>query len=142
MLEHYRKLENLYLRAPCNDYYKPKIKISERASEIIIPVDKKMYHAAGAVHGSVYFKILDDAAFFAASSLVNDVYLLTASFEIRLIKPVFNGHLRAQGSVTKTSSRLFLAESVLMNDADELIARGSGSFMKSPLALTPQVGYR
>jgi hypothetical protein len=30
------------------------------------------FHAAHAVHGSVYFKALDDAAFFAVASLVQE----------------------------------------------------------------------
>ncbi len=140
--EHYRKLERLYLSAPCNEYYTPEIRISEGAAEIVIRVSRKMYHAAGAVHGSVYFKALDDAAFFAVNSLVSDAYVLTASFDLRFVKPISEGKIKAQGKVIKTSSRLFVAESILMNDGDEVIARGSGSFMKSRIALSPEVGYR
>jgi len=67
--EHYRKLENLYASAPINAFYLPVMHISEGAAEIEIEVSHKLFHAAHVVHGSVYFKMLDDAAFFAANSL-------------------------------------------------------------------------
>ena len=35
-----------------------------------MPIKKDYFHALEAIHGSVYFKILDDAAFFAAQSVV------------------------------------------------------------------------
>lgn len=34
-------------------------------AEVSIEVGRELFHASGAVHGSVYFKLLDDAAFFA-----------------------------------------------------------------------------
>ena len=36
-----------------------------------------MFHTAGAAHGTLFFKMLDDAAFYAANSLVTDRFLLT-----------------------------------------------------------------
>ena len=65
---HFRKLEQTYLAAPTNQYYKPRVHIAEGEAEIVITVDPRFYHAADAVHGSVYFKALDDAAFFAVNS--------------------------------------------------------------------------
>jgi acyl-coenzyme A thioesterase PaaI-like protein len=78
--EHYRTLEKMYASAPCNGYYAPEIHVSHGNAEVVIPVQPKFFHAAGATHGSVYFKALDDAAFFAVSSLVTDVFALTVSF--------------------------------------------------------------
>ena len=141
-LDHYRKLERLYRGAPCNEYYSPEIRISEGTAEVSIRILRKMHHGFGGVHGSVFFKLLDDAAFFAVSSLVRDVHVLTAAFEVRLIKSVSEGVLCAQGKITKSSRRLFIAQSVLMNDANELVARGSGSFVKSRIALNEEAGYR
>jgi acyl-coenzyme A thioesterase PaaI-like protein len=67
---HFRKLENMYLGAPISRLYQPTIRISEGLAEIAIPVAPAFFHAAGALHGSVYFKVLDDACFFAVASLV------------------------------------------------------------------------
>jgi len=70
---HFVALENMYLAAPINAFYRPRIDVSDAEATIEIEVSKKLFHAADAVHGLVYFKMLDDAAFFAANSLERDV---------------------------------------------------------------------
>ncbi len=95
-----------------------------------------MHHAAGALHGSVYFKLLDDAAFFAANSLESKVFLLTASFNVHLIRPVSEGRITAHGRLTERTSRLFFAESKLKDAAGRLIGAGSGTFARSKIVLS------
>ena len=65
--DHYRKLERMYLSAPVNDivYKGITIEISDGKAELSLQIDPKFFHAANAIHGSVYFKMLDDAAFIA-----------------------------------------------------------------------------
>ena len=89
----------------------------------------------------VYFKLLDDAAFFSVNSLVRDVFVLTVSFNIYLTRPVSAGELKASGRVVHRSRRLFLAESELVNGEGQEVARGSGVFMPSTIALSPELGY-
>jgi uncharacterized protein (TIGR00369 family) len=139
--EHFRKLERMYHGAPINRIYQPTIRIANGTAEIRMPVKPELFHAAHALHGSVYFKALDDAAFFAVSSLVADVFVLTASYNIYLTRPVTEGMLQASGRVVHRSRTLFLAEAELVDDEQRQVARGSGSFMRSTIALTPQVGY-
>ncbi len=139
--EHFRKLERLYLDAPTNIYYNPSIEISEGAASIVIPFRQEFLHAAHAVHGSVYFKGLDDAAFFAANSLVEDVFVLTASFSLDFLRPVSKGRIRAEGRIEHASKRRFIARADLFDDSDRLIAVGQGSFMRSSIRLGPEVGY-
>jgi uncharacterized protein (TIGR00369 family) len=139
--EHFRKLERLYHGAPINRYFEPTLRISRGMAELHMPVKPDFFHAAHAVHGSVYFKALDDAAFFAVSSLVTDVFVLTASYNIYLTRPVTAGVLRASGRVVHRSRNLFLAEAELVDGEERQVARGSGSFMRSTIELTPQVGY-
>jgi uncharacterized protein (TIGR00369 family) len=139
--EHYRKLERLYHGAPINGYFRPRLVVAEGRAEVVIPVRPEFFHAAGAVHGSVYFKALDDAAFFAANSLVEDVFVLTASFNLYLTRPVAEGEMRAVGRVVHRSLRLILAESELADGRGRPVARGSGSFMRSDIRLGPEVGY-
>lgn len=140
--EHYRKLERMYLAAPTNEYYRPVIQISDRAAEIRIPVRRDFFHAANAVHGSVYFKALDDATFFAANSVVEDVFVLTVSFNLYLLRPVSEGEIVARGTLVSRSKRLLVAEGTLTDDHGREIARGSGTFMPSGIALVPDIGYR
>jgi uncharacterized protein (TIGR00369 family) len=139
--EHHRKLERLYLQAPVNSWYRPRIHIEEGWAEIVVPVREEHFHAAHAVHGSVYFKVLDDAAFFAANSVLEDVFVLTASFQLDLLRPVSSGEIRAEGRLIHRTRRLFIAESKAEDSEGNLIARGSGTFMRSSIRLDERVGY-
>jgi len=139
--EHYRRLERMYATAPINRYYEPRLRIAEGTAELTIPVKPEFFHAAGAVHGSVYFKALDDSAFFAANSLVTDVFVLTVSYTVYLTRPISEGELRATGKVVHRSTNLIVAESEVRDSRDRPIARGSGTFMRSRIALTPEIGY-
>lgn len=139
--EHYRKLERMYASAPVNEYYAPTMRVSEGRTELIIPVRPDFFHVAGAVHGSVYFKALDDAAFFAVNSLVDDVFVLTVSFNVYLTRPISEGEMKATGRVVHRSRRLFVAESELADSEGQEIARGSGIFMRSTIPLSPELGY-
>ncbi|MFQ5747509.1 MAG: PaaI family thioesterase [Gemmatimonadota bacterium] len=138
---HYRKLERLYVGAPNNEYYRPSIRIERERAEISIDARPELFHAAHAVHGSVYFKLLDDAAFFAANSVVPDVFVLTASFHIVLTRPVAEGRITAAGRLLNASRRVLVAESELRSEAGKLLAHGSGTYMRSEIPLGPDVGY-
>ncbi len=138
---HFRKLENMYLRAPTNKYYNPSIKIEEGIAVISLTVRQDFFHAAQAVHGSVYFKALDDAAYFAVNSLVNECLLVTVSFNLHFIRPVSDGIIKAEGKVTQHGKKISFAESILLNERGKLIARGSGTFIKSDITLSEEIGY-
>ncbi|MFI5310360.1 MAG: PaaI family thioesterase [Gemmatimonadales bacterium] len=139
--EHFRKLERMYASAPINRYFRPALRVSEGGAEVTMTVRDDFFHAAHAVHGAVYFKALDDAAFFAASSLVTDVFMLTVSFNIQLLRPVSGGVLRAVGKVVHRSRSLILADAELTSDEGKPVARGSGSFMPGKTALSAAIGY-
>ena len=139
--EHFRKLERMYASAPVNEYYAPRIRVSQGRAEVILPVRQSFFHAAGAAHGSVYFKALDDASFFAVNSLVKDVFVLTVSFNVYLIRPISDGEMKATGQVVHRSRRLFLADAELVDSKGRKIGRGSGAFMRSTVPLSPDIGY-
>lgn len=139
--QHYRRLENMYRAAPISKIFPPEIVISEAACEIRVPVQPEYFHAAGAVHGSVVFKLLDDAAFFAANSLEETYFVLTTSFNIYLTRPVSSGVIRAEGKVVSQSRLQFIAESVVYDDQHREIGRGSGTFVRGKLPLVQVPGY-
>lgn len=132
---HYTKLKNMYLAAPINKFYNPIITIEECKSEIAINVKEEFFHAANAVHGSVYFKMLDDAAFFAVNSIVEDVFVLTGTFQTKLLRPITEGEIVAKGIVTSNWGNKFEAEAELFNDKGKLVATGKGTFVKSKILL-------
>jgi uncharacterized protein (TIGR00369 family) len=138
---HYQRLERMYRSAPINRYFQPELKVGDGTAEIVIAVREDFFHAANAIHGSVYFKALDDAAFFAANSLVSDVFVLTVSFNIYLTRPVSSGTLRAVGKVVHRSKALILADAELTTEDGKSAGRGNGTFMPSKIALSPDIGY-
>lgn len=140
--EHYRKLERMYALSPSNQYAQPRIQVSEGRAEVVIRVRPDFFHSGGAVHGSLYFKVMDDSAFFAVNSLVDDVFVLTVSFNVYMTRPISEGEMIATGRVVHRSSRLFVAESVVVNSDGREIARGSGTFIRSKMPLTPEIGYK
>ena len=80
-LIHFERLERMYANAPINDYFAPDLTVEEGRAELRIQVRDDFHHAAGAMHGVVYFKALDDATYFAANSIVTDVFVLTANLK-------------------------------------------------------------
>lgn len=138
---HYEKLERMYLAAPCNGYYRPYIRVSRGRAEITLTVREDFFHAAGAVHGSVLFKLLDDAAFFACNSMVRDRMVLTVQFQVHLLRPVSEGELQAVGTVAHNAATLMVGESRIVDARGRDVARGSGTFQKSRIAVTPEMGY-
>ncbi|MDZ7745382.1 MAG: PaaI family thioesterase [Halobacteriales archaeon] len=139
---HCEKLERMYLSSPTSDEYDADIDISEGEATVTVPVQEKQFHAAGGVHGSVYFKVLDDAAFFAVNSLIEDVFVLTTNFNIHLTRPVSEGEIRAEGRVVNENPRQLIGEAVAYDDEGNQIARGSGTFAKSNSELRPEIGYK
>ena len=140
---HYRALERLYASAPINALFASQLEITgEGRSRIVFDVNRDVFHAAGAAHGTIYFKMLDDAAFYAANSLATDRFLLTTSFNLHFTKPVREGEVIAEGRWVSGRKRVFVAESRLIDAEGDEIGRGTGTFMRSRIGLSSLPGYR
>ena len=141
---HFQKLERMYLVANIQKlmFETTTIKISEGKAEVGLTVQQKYHHAGAAMHGAVYFKLLDDAAYFAANSVIKDVFLLTSSFNVNLIRPATEGKLKAIGKLRSQTKNLLIAEATIYNEEGKEIAFGTGTFMKSGVVLTPEIGYK
>lgn len=138
---HYRALESMYLSAPLNAFYQPSIRVWDAGAEISIQVVEKFFHSGGAMHGSVYFKMLDDAAFFAANSVENQYFVLTADFRIDLLRPCMGGVITSRGSIVRAGRQDILAESKLYDAENRLLATGVGRFSRGRTLLTEAEGY-
>ena len=140
---HYRALESLYAAAPINRLFDSRLTITEAGkSRIDFILGERYYHAAGATHGTAYFKMLDDAAFYAANSLVTDRFLLTTAFNLLLTRPLREGPVTAEGRWVSGQRRVLVAEARLIDSAGEEAARGTGTFMRSKIPLAGLPGYR
>ena len=139
---HYRALERLYASAPVNARFNSALELpAEGRSRLVFRVDEQFHHAAGAAHGTIYFKMLDDAAFYAANTMVSDRFLLTTSFNLHFTKPVKTGEVIAEGRWVSGRRRVLVAEARLVDEAGDEIGRGTGTFMRSHIALSGLPGY-
>ncbi len=139
---HFRALESLYAEAPINRLFESRLEIVEAGvARIRFRLDERHYHAAGAVHGTSYFKMLDDAAFYAANSLVSDRFLLTTAFNLLFTRPLQAGDVVAEGRWVSGRRRVFVADARLIDASGEEVARGTGTFMRSGIPLAGLPGY-
>jgi len=140
---HLRALEALYRSAPINGLFESSIALPEAGrSRIRFTVEDDSFHAAGAAHGTLYFKMLDDAAFYAANGLVSDRFLLTTAFNLHFTKPMKSGEAVAEGRWISGRRRVFVAEARIVDGEGEECARGTGTFLRSHIALSALPGYR
>ncbi len=139
---HHRALESLYASAPINNLFDSRLEITDSGkARIHFKIDDRHYHAAGAAHGTIYFKMLDDAAFYACNTLSSNHFLLTTAFNMNFTSPVRTGDVIAEGKWVSGKRRVFIGESRLLNSDGEEIARGTGTFMRSHIALSNLDGY-
>jgi uncharacterized protein (TIGR00369 family) len=140
---HFRRLEALYRSAPVNRQYESDIKIgSPGEARIRFTVEDGSYHAAGAAHGTLYFKMMDDAAFYAANSLITDRFLLTTAFNLHFTAPMRAGEAIAEGRWISGRRRVFVAEARIVGPDGEEAARGTGTFLRSHIPLSSLPGYK
>lgn len=138
---HWRRLERLYRGAPINEYFQPTITVRDGEADVAVVVRPDFFHAAAAIHGAVYFKLIDDAAFFAVASRVSDVFVLTAQLTVNFAKPVTAGRLTAFGKVTAEEGRHFKAEASIVDENGTIVGSGAGVFVRSKIPLSTIADY-
>ena len=113
-----------------------RVLLAKGKAKVTAPAKAEYCHSAMALHGSSYFKMLDDAAFFAAQSLNHENFVVTTSFTTYITRPVVASneisHLISEGVVTSSSKSLVLAEAVMRLPDGTEVGRGSGTFMPHP----------
>jgi uncharacterized protein (TIGR00369 family) len=140
---HFRALESLYRSAPVNTLFQSRIEIVEQGfARIRFTVEESAFHAAGAAHGTLYFKMLDDAAFYACNTLVTDRFLLTTAFNLLFTRPLKGGEVVAEGRWASGRRRVLVGDARLIDADGEEAARGTGTFMRSHIPLSGLPGYR
>jgi hypothetical protein len=84
---------------------------------------------------------MNDAAFFAVSSVVPKELVSSTGFDIQLSRTIAAGELIARGRVIGMSEDHCLAEAVLVNDQGEELGRGGGAFVNTASPLSSDMGY-
>ena len=141
MTTHIAKLTKMYARARINEFYKPRFVIEPDRTTIEIDVDEKYFHAAMAIHGSVYFKVLDDAAYFAACVWEEEYFIVTSSFTTYITRPVSSGVLTSVGRVLDRTKTQIIVEAVATNGDGREVARANGIMVRSHIPLASVSAY-
>lgn len=141
--EHFDRLIRLFQSAPINKgiFKNSSIDLAEGKAEYLFKVDQSFFHGANALHGAIYFKLLDDAAYFAAATLITDHFLVTKSYEVHFVRPVHLELLIAKGQVIEKDEHEIKAASEIFNEQGKLVAKGEGVFVRSKKFLSELEGY-
>lgn len=139
-LAHCERLERSYLASPPdNERHEPGIRVSAGEADIVIPIQEKPSHPAG-MPGTLFLKVMNDAAALAANSLVEDRYVRAASFSVSLTGTMPQGELIARGRFVGMSGDSYLAETMLTDTDGNEIGRGDGAFIVSDVELPSTAG--
>lgn len=137
--EHLKRLEKMYAAAPISGLFNDHVIdfAGDGSTTVKFTPKKEHCHTMQSLHGSGYFKLLDDAAFFAAQALDEENFIFTTSFNTYLVRAAAIGvPLISQGRVISAGKTLLIAESRLIEEeSGKLVATGSGTFQKSPHAI-------
>jgi len=140
-IDHYKNLEKIWLLSPINEAYPPTVEVLEKESTISVDARPDQFHFMGAIHGAVYFKLLDDSAYFAAASMNDESPMLTASFTTNISKPVSSGRIKAIGKVVKVEGKKIYTESVMFDEEGNEIAKANGLFLPAKTKWTDVQTY-
>ncbi len=140
--KHFRKLEKMYLSIPFNNFLKPGIRVSDGKAEIVIRIKEHFCLPNGSIHSSVCLKLMEDSAVFAANSKVNDALMVTESFNTYLAHPIVSGELISKSKFISKLGNQYMVESVITDSNGKEICRGSGTFVKSIIPFSSEVGYK
>jgi uncharacterized protein (TIGR00369 family) len=140
---HYRKLETLFQSATLNQgiFKGSELEVEFEKATLRLAIGKQYFHAADAMHGAIYFKLLDDSAYFASASIEKTYFLLTKSYTIHFRRPVMEDDLTAIGKVMEVNEKEILAASEIYNSAGKLVANGEGIFVKGAKRLDELKGF-
>jgi uncharacterized protein (TIGR00369 family) len=136
MNEHYSKLIRFYESAPSHQWCNANLKVDFKTTELMLQIDQHHFHGANAAHGSILFKLLDDACYFAAQSVEKEFFLLTTSFDVKFCRPVSSGTILAKGELLLAASTHLFAEAKIYDQRNKLVAFGSGEFARSKMRLS------
>lgn len=140
--DHFEALDRMFRSANFHKHFPPFSFHLERGyCRIESSVDDRYHHAAEAMHGAFYFKLLDEAGYFAAMSEEQEKFLLTRNLNIRFLRPVESGELIAIGRLKHFDGKIYYAEAELLHKGKQ-IASAELELARGPVSLNEVEAYR
>lgn len=105
------------------------IKAQNGEATVELVIEPKHLQAYGILHGGVLATLIDNGIGAAVHSLLTDEQAsATVDLNIKFLKGISTGVLRAEGKVFKKGRTMMFAECSILDDQEQLIAWGSGTF--------------
>lgn len=134
---HFARLERVYHAAPTNGLIPAELTVSHGSASVRMPIADVHAQAVGEVHGFLYCKALDEVSFYAANSLVEDVFLTTASLNVQFLAPLARGPMLATAKVVHAGRSSFVVDAEARDEEGQLLARSTATFVRTKTALPP-----
>ena len=118
-----------YFNHPMHKGLNLKLLSENGKAELSMTVHKDICNLVGILHGSYYFKLMDDACFFAALSIEQHQFVATANFNIHYFKPASSGVIIAKAEVINHYSSKYVCECTIYDEENKKLGYGSGLFV-------------
>lgn len=139
--KHFRALEAMYQSAPFHNILPPvRLTVEPGACSLASVITSDLFHAGGSAHGFSFFRLLDDAAFFAAQSLETAYFLNTSLFSVNFLRPLTSGEVHCSATA-EVRGKAWEGKAELFQN-EKLCARAEGVFLKSRVLLSEVVSFR
>ena len=106
---------------------------------ITADVDARWHNPEATAHGGVVAGLADTAMGLTMYLLLDeDTGCTNIDLNVKFLRPVTTGRLRAEGTVLKEGRTLCLVEAHIRDEQDRLVARADSTFMKLPGRPVPE----
>ena len=104
--------------------------ISKEQAVLALPLRGEFIQGAGVVGGGILATLADEAmGHIVAANLRDDETAATIDMDIKFLKSVTSGDICARATLVKKGRRIINLQADIVNAAEELVAKTSGSFL-------------
>jgi uncharacterized protein (TIGR00369 family) len=127
--ERQRRLIELFHGAPIQKATGMTFRYNEEGQAVFeMPYNPSFDHAMGAIHGSIFGMLIDNAGWFTVAPHYEH-WIVTVEFSTRLHEPIAKTALIATGRIVRMGSRMASAEMEVRTADNRLAATGAGTFI-------------
>ena len=127
---HLDQIISYYKDHPMHKDLEIDVDYTQGKAQVGLTVHKSILNLVGILHGAIYFKLIDDACFFAGLSLNKSNFIATSSMSIHYLKPVSKGRIIADAAVVDQVGKKYVCEAAIQDLNGVKYAFGSGMFIE------------
>ena len=106
------------------------VEVEEGRAVFELDADSRFWNPMGTVHGGILCDLADGALGVCwASTLGDGETFTTVELKINFLRPVWQGRLRAVGTVTKRGRQIGMTECEVTDERGRLVAKASATVM-------------